>query len=214
DRARRQAAGRRAVASRRALFRQAALPRILRPVRRQLDPRVTARIPDGGGRRGKSGIGEIAGGDADLIGREFGVPIDRAAADRTEVIVEPASGIGGAAPQLRLALDGVAGALRPIGRDPEHAAGRFLAFEAMADRDLGRITFHGQFQLAAGTGCDTGHCFLRGWTGCDFTSFRPRRPLHNWRISWVLSMPVYRPNISTRLTDVGDAPGGRKAELT
>ena len=40
---------------------------------------------------------------------------------------------------------------------PELAAGRSLAFQAMADCHLGRIARHGQLQLATGTGCDAGH---------------------------------------------------------
>lgn len=37
------------------------------------------------------GVGEVADGDADGMGGELGVPVDRAAADRTEMVVDPAA---------------------------------------------------------------------------------------------------------------------------
>src|SRR5262245_61108049 len=69
------------------------LPRLLRmqfaPLGKS-DPGVLALAPDGIGRRREGGVGEVAGGDADRIGRGLGIPIDGAAAHRTEEVVEPA----------------------------------------------------------------------------------------------------------------------------
>src|SRR5215470_5182794 len=61
------------------------------------DPGMLALAPHGVARRREGGIGEVADGDADRLGRELGIPEHRAAADRAEIVVDPAA-LPGAAP--------------------------------------------------------------------------------------------------------------------
>lgn len=102
-----------------------------RRIGRQRHPGMARFLPHRDLRRGKFRIGEGADGDSDVIGKAFARPIDRRAADRTEVKRHRAAALGLARPRRRLPRDG--DLLMPEARlIADHRAGATLALEAMA----------------------------------------------------------------------------------
>src|SRR5262245_30588019 len=122
---------------------------------RHHDPAMAPRLIDRAARRAEAGIGESADGDRDEIGIGVDLPVDRRAADRTEIERHGAAFIALALIDGTLAFHahlrvGVA----RLGA--EHAAGAALAFQAVADGNAHRLALAGDAELAATAGGMTG----------------------------------------------------------
>ena len=122
-----------------------------RRIGRQFDPGVARFFPHRDGRRRKRRIGEGADGHGDMIGKALAGPIERRAADRTEVEGHRAAALGLALPLRRLACNGnlLMAEARLIA---DHRAGAALALQAMTHRHPRRLAFDGEVKLAAATG--------------------------------------------------------------
>src|SRR5882724_1409885 len=140
-----------------------------------LHPGMAAGTPDGEGRWTETRIGEIADGDRHLVGGALRIAIDAAAADRAEVIVDRATGVGAAAIERGVALDGRDRGLGPVAPGGEDAARLLLTFEAMADQDPERIALDRDRQLAARAGGGSRHGVIspRPFSGSAFAGCDP-----------------------------------------
>src|SRR5262249_50724200 len=103
------------------------------------------------------------------------IPEHRAAADRTEIVVDPAALPGTATPAGGLARDRLHRRLRPIGRHREYAAAAPLAFEAAAGGDEIRLARDADGEPAAGAGGSARHGGVTSPFSCGETE-RSGRP--------------------------------------